>query len=293
MQIAVLSFAEILSENLESLRSAARVKGVEFVEIEPTQLSLVIGPAESSVHYQGKLFTPQVLIHRTVAKFSHLIRPIIHVLGNSGTLVLNDIDSAIASRSKLDSALNFKEHSLPFLESQFHFRGEPINIEIETPLISKPVLGSQGKGINFHPDSKSAEQYFEEMDRDISERFVEPYLVQQDLGSEVIDLRAHVVGGRCIGLMKREPTDKSRVANIAQGGTGVPLPLTHPAAALAVKTVEAFGLDYAGVDLLMLDNKLFVSEIDAWAGFVGIERVCEVSVSEAILDLALERVNNK
>jgi ribosomal protein S6--L-glutamate ligase len=293
MQIAVLSFAEILSENLESLRNAASIKGVELVEIEPTQLSLVIGPTKNSVHYQGKPFTPQVLIHRTVAKFSHLIRPIIRSLEASGTNVLNDIESAMASRSKLDSALIFKEHHLPFLESQFLVRGEQMNIEIETPLISKPVLGSQGKGINFHPDSKSAEQYFAEMDRDISERFVEPYLVQQDLGGEVIDLRAHVVGGRCIGLMKREPTDKSRVANIAQGGTGVPIPLTHPAAELAVKTVRAFGLEYAGVDLLMLDNKLYVSEIDAWAGFVGIERVCEVSVSEAILDLAIERVKKK
>ena len=293
MQIAVLSFAEILSENLESLRNAASIKGVELVEIEPTQLSLVIGPTKNSVHYQGKPFTPQVLIHRTVAKFSHLIRPIIRSLEASGTNVLNDIESAMASRSKLDSALIFKEHHLPFLESQFLVRGEQMNIETETPLISKPVLGSQGKGINFHPDSKSAEQYFAEMDRDISERFVEPYLVQQDLGGEVIDLRAHVVGGRCIGLMKREPTDKSRVANIAQGGTGVPIPLTHPAAELAVKTVRAFGLEYAGVDLLMLDNKLYVSEIDAWAGFVGIERVCEVSVSEAILDLAIERVKKK
>jgi len=293
MQIAVLSSAEILSENLESLRSAARVKGVELVEIEPTQLSLVIGPTKSSVHYQGNLFTPMVLIHRTVAKFSHLMRPIIHSLEVSGTLVLNDIESAMTSRSKLDSALIFKEHNLPFLESQFIFRGESINVELETLLISKPVLGSQGKGINFHSDSKNAEQYFAETHRDLSERFVEPYLVQQDLGREVIDLRAHVVGGRCIGLMKREPTDNSRVANIAQGGTGVPLSLTHPAAELAVKTVRAFGLDYAGVDLLMLDKKLYVSEIDAWAGFVGIERVCEVSVSEAILDFALERVNNK
>ena len=172
MQIAVLSFAEILSENLESLRNAASIKGVELVEIEPTQLSLVIGPTKNSVHYQGKPFTPQVLIHRTVAKFSHLIRPIIRSLEASGTNVLNDIESAMASRSKLDSALIFKEHHLPFLESQFLVRGEQMNIEIETPLISKPVLGSQGKGINFHPDSKSAEQYFAEMDRDISERFV-------------------------------------------------------------------------------------------------------------------------
>ena len=84
--------------------------------------------------------------------------------------------------------------------------------------------------------------------------------------------------------MTRIPEVGTRIANLAQGGTGSSLPLSHPAARLAEQAVAAFKLDYAGVDMLGLGDDLFLSEVDAWAGFAGIEQVTDTSVAEAILN---------
>ncbi|MSW15466.1 MAG: hypothetical protein F2899_05745, partial [Actinobacteria bacterium] len=90
MEIALLSFPQVLPENLASLRQAATLKGINLKEIEPTQLSLMISPNDSKVFYQGQPFNPQVVLHRTVAKFMHLVKPILEVLEHSGTIVINN-----------------------------------------------------------------------------------------------------------------------------------------------------------------------------------------------------------
>lgn len=287
MEIALLSFEQILAENLNSYRKSAETLGINLIEIEPTQLSLIVEERESRVLYQGKDFAPKIVIHRTIAKFADLLEPILLTLEVNGTVILNGIEQALTSRSKLQSALKFKSAGLPFLESQFLFEGESINIDLTGELIAKPVFGSQGKGIKFFQDSKEARAQLERTEKNLRERNVEPILLQRDLGENVRDIRAHVVNGKCIALMARTPQRGERLANLAQGGSGVPLSLDHPAAELAVRTANAFDLDFAGVDILGVGEKFYISEIDAWAGFAGIEKVCEVSVSKSILELAI------
>jgi len=290
MEIALLSFSHILPENLASLRNAADAKGLALKEIEPTQLSLVIGPQGKQVFFQGQPFNPQVVLHRTVAKFMHLVKPILDTLEAAGTLVINNPAAALASRSKLETAQVLQLSKLPFLESQFQFSGEEILLNIEGEIISKPVLGAQGRGIQFFRNSLEALHSIQESSRPLDDHFVEPILFQKDLGTNVIDYRAHVVDSKCIALMQRIPQPGERLANLAQGGSGEALDLTHPAARLAESAAQAMKLDIAGVDLLGIDNQIYISEVDAWAGFAGIEKVTGKSVSDAIFEMIERRL---
>ena len=90
--------------------------------------------------------------------------------------------------------------------------------------------------------------------------------------------------------MERIPQPGERVANLAQGGTGIALALTHPAARLAESAAQVMKLDIAGVDMLGIDNQIYISELDAWAGFAGIEKVTGVSVSSAIFEMIERRL---
>ena len=90
--------------------------------------------------------------------------------------------------------------------------------------------------------------------------------------------------------MERSPRPGERVANLAQGGTGESLELTHPAARLAESAAQAMKLDIAGVDLLGIDDQIYISEVDAWAGFAGIEKVTGKSVSDAIFEMIERRL---
>lgn len=290
MEIALLSFPQVLPENLASLRQAATLKGINLKEIEPTQLSLMISPNDSKVFYQGQPFNPQVVLHRTVAKFMHLVKPILEVLEHSGTIVINNPAASITSRSKLETAQVLARAGLPFLQSEFQFPGESIELHLEGEIISKPVFGAQGRGIQFFQNSMQATQAIAKSPKVLADHFVEPILIQKDLGTNVIDYRAHVVDGRCVALMERIPQPGERVANLAQGGTGIALALTHPAARLAESAAQVMKLDIAGVDMLGIDNQIYISELDAWAGFAGIEKVTGVSVSSAIFEMIERRL---
>jgi len=289
MEIALLSFSHILPENLASLRNAADAKGLALKEIEPTQLSLVIGPQGNQVFFQGQPFNPRVVLHRTVAKFMHLVKPILDTLEAAGTLVINNPAAALASRSKLETAQVLQKANLPFLESEFQFLGEVNQLQIKNEIILKPVLGSQGRGIEFFESSSSASLFIQKSPKTLDEHFVEPILIQRDLGEDAIDYRAHVVDGRCVALMQRIPKPGERLANLAQGGSAQVLELTHSAAKLAEAAAQAMKLDIAGVDMLGINNQIFVSEVDAWAGFAGIESVTGVSISNEIFEMIERR----
>jgi ribosomal protein S6--L-glutamate ligase len=290
MEIALLSFPHVLPENLASLRRAAEIKGFNLKEIEPTQLSLLISVESSQVLYQGQAFNPQVILHRTVAKFMHLVKPILEALEAEGTIVINDPTASIASRSKLETAQILQKSKLPFLDSQFQFSGEDIRLDLRGAIVSKPVLGAQGRGIQFHENSLEASQAIQQSPKALDNKFVEPILIQSDLGENVKDYRAHVVDGKCVALMQRIPEPGKRLANLAQGGIGEALELTHPAAGLAESAAQAMKLDIAGVDLLGIDNQIYISEVDAWAGFAGIEKVTGKSVSDAIFEMIERRL---
>ena len=289
MEIVLLSYSDVLTPNLESFRNSARKLGITLKEIAPHELSLVVGAEKSTVLFNGQNFTPAVVLHRTVAKFTPLIKPILRVWQSAGTVVLNDPEASRASRSKLESSLIFQLEKLPFLQSQFFYGNYGIEPDEPGEVIIKPVFGSQGRDIHFFNNATEAKEHFDNEETEEAKLIAEPFLSQADLGPYVIDYRASVVGGKCVALMTRIPEVGTRIANIAQGGTGSALSLDHPAARLAEQALAAFGLDYAGVDILGLGDDLYVSEVDAWAGFAGIEKVTSTSVSTAILQLALAK----
>jgi len=115
----------------------------------------------------------------------------------------------------------------------------------------------------------------------------EHYLAQPLIGGGGQDIRAYVVAGTCVALMRRVAPPGEIRANLAQGATGSPLPAGHPAGKIAAAALRACGLDFGGVDMIEdAAGTVRVLEVDAWAGFAGITEVTGADVAGAILDHA-------
>ncbi|EMA30541.1 RimK family alpha-L-glutamate ligase [Haloarcula japonica] len=105
------------------------------------------------------------------------------------------------------------------------------------------------------------------------------------------DLRVYVVGDRIVGAMNRYAPEGEWRTNVALGGevedmTGE---LPERVREIALDSVEAIGLDYAGVDIVQSDDGYYVLEVNPTAGFRGLFKASGVSPAPYIAQLAIER----
>lgn len=142
------------------------------------------------------------------------------------------------------------------------------------PLIVKESYGSLGKGV-YKADNR------EQLDSLCKKLMCVPHLFQKFIKESAgRDLRVIVVGGRCVAAMRRVSNGDFR-SNLELGGSGSPADICEITQNLCVRTAEALGLDYCGIDLLYGERGMLVCEVNSNAFFGGIEKVTGVNVAAA------------
>jgi len=199
------------------------------------------------------------------------------------------------ARDKLATALELSRVGLPFVPTLGFYTSNTVSLGPcgSGPVVVKPAHGLQGRDVVFFPEVSAAEGVQRQVPWQEPMPFsFEHFVAQPVVGRPGQDIRAYVVDGRCVGLVRRRASiDSERRANLAVGGRATPLELDHPAADLSVATTMALGLDYAGVDMVEgEEGQPLVLEADAWAGFVGIEEAAGVDIAGAILDMVIARM---
>ena len=113
-----------------------------------------------------------------------------------------------------------------------------------------------------------------------NELLYSPHMYQEYIrGSAGRDVRAIVIGGRCIGAMLRTSDGKDFRSNIAAGGRGEKYGIGSDGARLAERAALAVGAEYAGVDLLFGDDGFIVCEVNSNAFFGGFESAVGINVA--------------
>jgi ribosomal protein S6--L-glutamate ligase len=294
VEIAVIHYPEQRGPNWTMFVRAARERGVDLITWEPHRIAVTLSDQTGYVTYDGARVEPAVVIHRTISPFQGIITAAIIQWRRLGVEVLNDIDASFRCRDKLLTTLALQAAGVPFVPTVSF--DEPTLTDLATlgpgPLILKPAHGVRGEGIVGYPDAATLIDRLTAAHQGRHRRRAEPgyhlvrehYLAQPLLGGGGKDLRAYVVDGVCLGLMRRYAQPGEIRANLELGATTEPLSLTHPAAA------RACGLDMCGVDLIEDDDgSPRVLEVDAWAGFAGTSECTGADIAGAILDLALRR----
>ena len=293
-EIVVLHYPAERGRNWDLLRAAARDRDLRLVCWAPHLIGLWCSDGEQYACYAGRRARPGIVIHRTVAPFRGIAIPVLNCLAAAGSLVLNPPDAAFRSRDKLLTTLDLARAGIPVVPTVAFDEPAGGNLAALGPgaLVVKPARGIRGEGIRAFGSAAalaSAWQLRAARPRAAlgyhAER--EHYLAQPLIGGGGQDIRAYVVAGTCVALMRRVAPPGEIRANLAQGATGSPLPAGHPAGKIAAAALRACGLDFGGVDMIEdAAGTVRVLEVDAWAGFAGITEVTGADVAGAILDHA-------
>lgn len=302
-QIVVLHYPSERPRNWSLLRAAARRRGLRLVSWAPHLLGLWCADGRQTACYAGRPVRPGIVIHRTVAPFRGIAVPVLACLAAQGSLVLNRPDAAYRSRDKLLTTVDLVTAGIPVVPTAAFDEPAGACLAALGPgeLIAKPARGVRGEGIaTYHSAAALTAAWRRRAEwragdqRPVDQRPSlvgyraerEHYLAQPLIGGGGQDIRAYVVGGSCVALMRRVARPGEVRANLALGASGLPLPLSHAAADVAVAALAACGLDFGGVDLIEDTGTVRVLEVDAWAGFAGITAVTGADVAGAILDHA-------
>ena len=292
-EIVVLHYPAERGRNWDLLRAAARERDLRLVSWAPHLIGLWCADGEEYACYAGKRARPGIVIHRTVAPFRGIVIPVLNCLAAGGSLVLNQPDAAFRSRDKLLTTLDLARAGIPVVPTVAF--DEPAGGDLAAlgpgELVVKPARGIRGEGIRAFGSAGALASAWQLRGARPgapgyhAER--EHYLAQPLIGGGGQYIRAYVVAGNCVALMRRVARPGEIRANLAQGATGSPLPAAHPAGKIAVAALLVCRLDFGGVDMVEdHEGRIRVLEVDAWAGFAGITEVTGADVAGAILDHA-------
>ena len=154
---------------------------------------------------------------------------------------------------------------------------------ITYPLVIKEAYGSFGEQVYLALNEKSAKEIIKKIGH-------KDFLLQEYIAeSKGKDVRINVVGKKAIVSMLRENKNDFR-SNISSGGTGYLFEPEQSYLDLAVKAVEALGLDFAGVDVLFGKNGPIICEVNSNPQFESTLKATGVNLGDVIADYILSKL---
>jgi tetrahydromethanopterin:alpha-L-glutamate ligase len=145
----------------------------------------------------------------------------------------------------------------------------------DSPLVLKPLFGSQGRGLQLirTPDDLPAPNAVRGV-----------YYLQRFAGVErdgYCDFRLLVSRGRVIAAMARHSPDW--ITNVKRGGRPVAVAATEDMRDLAVRAAAATGAAFAGVDILYDgDGRPTVLEVNSMPAWSGLQKVTPFDIAGAL-----------
>ena len=202
---------------------------------------------------------------------------ILHALRELGVMVWNDaraiercVDKSMTSFLLARSAIATPDTwAVQSLEAA---RAIVLREAPRTPLVLKPLFGSQGRGLRLirTPD---------ELPESVAVAGV--YYLQRFVGVErdgFHDFRLLVSRGRVVAAMMRHSAEW--ITNIKRGGRPVPVVANDDTKALAVRAAAAVGADFAGVDILYdRDQRPSVLEVNSMPAWSGLQKVPSAGIA--------------
>lgn len=200
---------------------------------------------------------------------------------NTGLAIERSVDKGMTSfllkqagiRTPFTWVLRERAEALAVVEQQLH---------AGYPLISKPLFGSQGKGVRRL--EKMTDQFWLTSSNGVYylQRFIECE------GQGYSDIRVFVVNDRALAAMRRRGA--SWLNNVAHGATCEAITLNDDLATLAIQATVTLNMDYAGVDIIeAADGQLSVIEVNSIPAWKGIEGVCHINIAEILADDLINR----
>jgi ribosomal protein S6--L-glutamate ligase len=163
-------------------------------------------------------------------------------------------------------------------------RSEDLMEYLPPPIVLKLLTGTQGIGVMRVRDLKEAGPIIDtlsELDQMIC--------LQKYMPNPGEDIRVFVTGGEVVAAMKRRAAAHEWRSNIHIGGQGIAHKVTNEESEISIKAAEAVGVEIAGVDLISVEEKPYVIEVNASPGFRGLLSATGINAAENIVEYAVRK----
>jgi len=287
-----MSTVWILSQHRDSyentrLLAAFNAKGIEAGLMHPDNFDIIVNRSKNkSIRYQGDLIAmPKLVLTRTGAGTNYFSSAVMRHLEKYNVQTINSSDAINNVRDKLLAHQILVANNIPTPKTmlvKFPVHISTVEQEIGFPCVVKVLQGSHGKGVHLCP---TKEHFVNLMDLVDNLGVKKTMIVQEFIDAAVgTDLRVWVIGGKCVGAMKRIGPEGDFRANITGGGTGEPFPISDEIDLLCRETAKCLGLDIAGSDLLFDKDGYKVCEANSAPGFEGFEKYCSLDIASEIVN---------
>lgn len=259
--------------------------GLSVSWLDPQHFDLLVDAEDPRTFYRSRpLPAPAAFVPRTGSDTGMFARAIIRQMESvPGVVVVNSSEAVMAARDKLLAHQALAAAGVPFprtvLARQPSDVAKMVRLVGGPPVILKLLSGTHGKGVMLGKDLDEIQASLETVWALNTTLLIQEYL-NHDPGA---DIRVIVVGGRCLGAMRRVAQLGRFRANVHQGATVQPYPLTDELEWIALQATEVMGLDIAGVDLVPTDDGFAVIEVNSAPGFEGFEKATGRNVAADFL----------
>jgi len=271
---------------LQRLQEEAPNFDIEIEIFKPSEFDILVNREDKrSIFINGeRRELPQFVWSRSGAATTYFQTCVLRQLERIGVLMINSSESVSLVKDKFHTQQILTQFNIPTPKTMFV--KYPVNINniekyIGFPCILKVLSGSQGKGVFLAKEKEDLENYLDIID---STNGKSNYIVQEFISDSYgKDLRVYVIGGRVIGVMKRQSSnEKDFRANISNGGVGEKFKITDELEMIALETAKITGLDIAGIDLLFSGNSWKICEVNSNPGFKGFEQATGINIPEKV-----------
>ncbi len=283
MTIYILSRGPYLYST-RRLREAAEKRGHEVQVIDHTRCSLFMGDGRVTIHYDGAyLSPPDAVIPRIGASVTAQGAAVVNHLEAMGIFTVARAEALQWARNKLRCLQMLAQHGIDTPRTALATGAHTLLPLVEQlgglPVVIKLNESTHGVGVMLTHTLDNAAATLEAFQR-LQERVLIQEFIAEAGGA---DIRAFVVGGKIVSVIKRQAPEGEFRSNLHRGAVASPAVLSEAEARVVKASVRLLGLDVAGVDLLRSRRGPLIMEVNASPGLEGVESTTGVDIAGLII----------
>lgn len=225
----------------------------------------------------------QYVMHQAVAPFiKHLIDNGVFVLNGNSFVKLTEYN-------KLRQHIILSNANLPVIPTKVFFNTNSAKRAFNTfkkPMIAKWIYGGGGRYVKLV-------NTWEELSVLLETWGASNTLIQEKIDIK-FDFRVLILGGKVLGVMKREAGSGEFRTNISLGGEGKMVKAGENFEKLGLLAAGSIDGDFIGVDIMMdSSGKPYIVELNTYSGFEGFEKATGISVGNQLIEFCEKKVSEK
>ena len=281
------------------IRESLDRRNHEAVVLSPQECSVQFSEGRSRVTSRGQVIERvNAVLTRCVAYYHNgrLVNRNLEALvatafTSQGAVVVNRPQSKLTANDKILSLARLASHGITVPPTVLAASAEEANglaATLSYPSVVKLTEGLWGAGV-MRVDSETSFRSVSGALLNLGHPLlIQPYL----LTGHSRQLRVLVLGQEILAAYEAEPRDGEFRANLHAGATPTPVTVTGAIADVSLESARALGLDFAGVDLIVNDDAVYVVEVNPAPGFAFARTMPGIDIGASLVSY-LERASNQ